>query len=812
MPVQYRPAQHHHLQHRPVQHRTHQHRTARPSSALRRSALRRALLLFLAAVLAASASAQLPADPRSTTLDASTTLVDPRTLPDHPATRAASPVAVDGQLSEAAWEEAEAIPVAWEWYPGDNVAAPVDTVALVTFDDDHLYVAFRAHDPDPSAVRAHLADRDTAFDDDLVGFLVDPFADRRRALRFQVNPLGVQMDAQVSDLDDSTDWSWDAIWDSAGRITADGWVVEMAVPWKQLRFPRELVEAGPRSWGFLAIRDYPRSAEHQLRSVPRDHDRDCFVCQFGSVAGFTGVTPGVDVEIQPTVTASRSDRREAFPDGPLVDGDGDAEAGITARWGITPAVSLGATVNPDFSQVEADAARLDVNERFALFFPERRPFFLEGADVFGTPLPVVFTRTIADPAWGAKLTGKEGAHGFGVLVARDELNNLIFPGNQGSSSTSLEQDVDAAVARYRRDVGEGSSLGLLYTGRDATGYQNQVAGVDGLWRLGNRDAIRFQGLGSRTEYPGAVARDFGQPRGGFDGHAVRLRYDHGERDWAWFASYDDVGSGFRADTGFLPRVDVRRARAGVERVWRGGEEGDWFDRFEVFLGGDTTRDQAGDVREWGADLVFTWEGAGQTVVSYALAPNDEYFDGVNYDDFRQSLFFATRPSGALGVSTGLNWGEQIDFANSRQAEFVRLTPEVDFNLGRHVEGVLGHLWQRTEVDLVREGGVERGAELFEAHISELRLLYHFDRRSYLRAIVQHDRTDFNPEAWTFEVDPEERDLFLQLLFSYKLNPRTLLLAGYSDSYRGGTPSAAPALDLTRTGRAFFLKVGYAFLF
>lgn len=759
-------------------------------------ATRRAILLLLLVGLPAAALAQ----------DSAT--ADPRTRPDHPVTRAASPIAVDGLLSEAAWERAEAIPVAWEWFPGDNVPAPVDTVALVTFDDDHLYVAFRARDPDPSAVRAHLADRDTAFDDDLVGFLVDPFADRRRALRFQVNPLGVQMDARVSDLDDSTDWSWDAIWDSAGRITADGWVVEMAIPWQQLRFPRELVEAGPRSWGFLALREYPRSAEYQLRSVPRDHGRDCFVCQFQTVAGFPGVTPGADVEIQPTVTASRSDRRADFPDGPLVDGDGEAEAGITARWGITPAVSLGATLNPDFSQVEADAARLDVNERFALFFPERRPFFLEGADVFGTPLPVVFTRTIADPLWGAKLTGKQGPHGFGVLLARDDLNNLIFPGNQGSSSTSLDQEVGAAVARYRRDVGEGSSLGLLYTGRDATGYRNQVAGVDGLWRLGSRDAIRFQGLGSRTDYPDSVARKFGQPRDGFDGHAVRLRYDHGERDWSWYASYDDVGSGFRADTGFLPRVDVRSARAGVERVWRGGEEGDWFDRFEIFLGGDTTRDQGGDVREWGADLVFVWEGAGQTVVSYALAPNDEYFDGVNYDDFRQSLFFATRPNGALGLSTDINWGEQIDFANSRQAEFVRLTPEVDFNLGRHVEGELAHLWQRTEVDLPGE----RGAELFEAHISELRLLYHFDRRSYLRAIVQHDRTDFNPEAWSFQVDPEERDLFLQLLFSYKLNPRTLLLAGYSDSYRGGTPVSAPSLDLTRTGRAFFLKVGYAFLF
>ena len=721
-------------------------------------------------------------------------------LLDVPVRRSGSPIAVDGLLSEAAWAAATPIALPWEWYPGDNVAPPVATECLVTFDDDRLYVAFRAADPRPAVVRAHLADRDSAFDDDLVGFVVDPFADRRRGFRFQVNPLGVQMDALVDDVDDSTDWSWDAIWDSAGRIGADGYTVEIAVPWKQLRFPRAAGgdgDADGQTWGFLALRDYPRSLDHQLRSAPQDRDRDCFVCQFHTVSGLSGLTPGANVEVTPTVTALRDDVREGFPDGPVVAGDEEAEAGLTARWGITPNVVLSSAVNPDFSQVEADAAVLDVNERFALFFPEKRPFFLEGADLFSTPFSAVFTRTVADPDWGLKLTGKEGSHAFGVLVTRDDLTNLIFPANQGSRSTSLAAPHTASIVRYRGDVGRRSNLGVLYTGRDGDGYRNQLAGVDGALRLTASDTVRFQLLGSRTAYLDAVAGEFAQPRGSFDDLAGQVLYTHNDRDWSWFGYYEDVGDGFRADSGFMPRVDTRFANGGFERRWW-GEEGDWYSQLELSVSVDGTRDQAGDIEEWGADVGAVYQGHWQSEAYLFYAPNGEHFDGVDYRNDRYSAGVSVRPRGGLALALGVNWGENVDFSNSRQAHFVRVVPEVAFNLGRHVEGSFEHLWQRTGVDV---------GELFEANVSELRLLYHFDRRTYLRAIVQREHVEFTPESWTFEVEDEEETLFLQLLFSYKLNPQTVVLAGYSEE-RFGDSTTDPKL----TGRTFFLKMGYAVLF
>jgi hypothetical protein len=724
-----------------------------------------------------------------------------------PVRAATTPIAVDGLLSEAAWDDARAVPLAWEWYPGDNEEPPVDTVCLVTFDDDNLYVAFRAADPEPGRVRAHLADRDSAFEDDLVGFVVDPFADRRRGYRFQVNPLGVQMDALVSDVDDSTDWTWDAIWDAAGRLTPEGYTVEIAVPWKQIRFPRagagvEPSGADPQApppgtWGFLALRDYPRSVDHQLRSVPHDRDRDCDVCQFGSLSGLTGLTPGLDLEVIPTLTASRSDQRDPFPEGDLQAGDEETEAGLTARWGITPSVRLAATLNPDFSQVEADAAVLDVNTRFAIYYPEKRPFFLEGSDLYSTLLPAVFTRTVADPTWGLKLSGTEGRHAFGALLARDDVTNLVFPGYQGSDSTSLDVATTDSVLRYRRDVGRRSTLGLLYTGRDGGGYGNDVLGVDGALRLGGSDTVRFQVLGSRTEYPGDVVAELDQPAGSFDDLAWRVRYNHGERDWSWFGYYDDLGTDFRADSGFLTRVDLRQARAGVSRtVW--GEDGDGYSRLVFTSNFDATEDQAGEIHEWGADIGVNYEGPWQSGVSIFYAPNQEHFDGVDYRDDRYSIGFEIQPIGGLATEIGVNWGETIDYANSRQAHFVSVYPGVAFNLGRHVEGSLEHLWERAGVDV---------GELYEANVSELKLYYHFDRRTYLRALVQRQAVDFNPPVWEDEIDPESRELFLQLLFSYKLNPQTVLLAGYSDDRQADSTT-----DLTQAGRTFFLKVGYAFLF
>jgi hypothetical protein len=479
----------------------------------------------------------------------------PATPPPHrtfEVRRAPVAIEVDGALTDEGWKQAAVIDLPYEFFPGDNLPAPVRTEFLVTFGEQHLYLAFRAFDPEPGRIRAHLADRDaiTTFQqDDHVGFILDTFNDERRGFQFRVNPLGVQADAVFSELEGIEDFSWDAIWSSAGRVTAEGYEVEIAIPFNQLRFPK--TEAA-QTWGFDAFRSYPRSVRHRLLARWNDRNRACLLCQADKLAGFAGMTPGRNLEFDPTVTGRRTDRRPDAPAAPLENGEATGEVGLTARWGITPNLIFNATVNPDFSQVEADVAQLDVNTRFALFYPEKRPFFLEGIDFFATPLNTVFTRTIVDPVGGLKLTGKSGSNAYGVFVARDDTNNILLPSNQGSEVVSLAQGVTSAVARYRRDVGRTSTVGAIYTGREGGEYHNRVFGADVFLRPGASDTVRVQALGTRTANPVGVADLAGHGREEFDGYGLFADYFHESRHWFWFAGYQDLSPGFRADNGFIP--------------------------------------------------------------------------------------------------------------------------------------------------------------------------------------------------------------------------------------------------------------------
>ena len=285
--------------------------------------------------------------------------------------RTSEPMRIDGRLDEAAWDSALKVELEYEIQPGDNTPAQVRTEVLITYSKSHLYVGFRAYDPDPAAIRAHLSDRDKLGGDDQVYFAIDTFNDGLRGFVFGVNPMAIQTDLLVRP--GAMDKSWDAIWDSGAALTDWGYAVEMAIPFNALRFPKK---KGEQVWGFIAGRDYIRNDVYELRTTPNERGNTCWLCQSAEIKGFAGISPGRNIELTPTITAVRSDERSDFPDGPMARRDSNAEAGITARWGLTPNITLGGTFNPDFSQVEADIYKLDINERFALYYREKRPFFL----------------------------------------------------------------------------------------------------------------------------------------------------------------------------------------------------------------------------------------------------------------------------------------------------------------------------------------------------------------------------------------------------------------------------------------------------
>jgi hypothetical protein len=710
--------------------------------------------------------------------------------------RADSKIKIDGDLSDAGWQAAAVLPLPYEWQPGDNIPAPIETECLVTYDLHNLYVAFRCYDPEPKKVRARLMDRDdtdTLILDDHVSFMVDAFNDERRCFQFRINPLGVQADAIFSELEGYEDFSWDAIWEAAGKLTEWGYAVEAAVPLSQLRFRKT---PDRQTWGFSAERSWPRDVRHRMTSHIRSRSSSCILCQFNKLTGFQGIKPSRNIELDPTLTGIRTDAMppDQFPAGRLEKDRAEIEPGLTAKWGLTPNLILNATLNPDFSQVEADVAQLEVNRRFALFYPEKRPFFLEGADFFLTPLQAVFSRTVIDPLWGAKMTGKLGRTAIGFFATQDRTNNLIFPANQGSDSLSLEQDITGGVFRLRQDIGKMSTLGFLYTGRTGDGYFNHVAGCDGFLRFDQKNTLTFQFLHSETDYPQETAAAYGQKEKCFGGNAFLLQYQYYSRNWIFNTYYQDLGRDFRADYGFVPRVDTRDLAVYVFRLFWGQPEG-WFNLIRLGFAAQGTYDHQNRLTDRTLILGALYQGPlnlQANVHGYFL---HILYNGRDFDLAHAELALSISPLSGASFGLEAKMGDDVDYSNTRKARVIALGPTAAFSLGAHLNVSLSHAYERLSFE---------GGKIYTANLTQAEFLYNFNVRTFVRAIIQYSDLDQNPAVYSAPPEPTMRGLFTQFLFSYKINPRTVVFLGYSDNSLG-----LEQVDMTRLNRTFFLKLAYA---
>jgi len=714
------------------------------------------------------------------------------------AAAATSPIKVDGVLDEPAWADAVKIYLDYEWYPGDNTRPPVETDCMVTFDKKNFYVAFHAYDPNPKDIRGHLMDRDQVrgfVQDDFVGVNLDTFNDERQALQFRVNPMNVQMDGTFNDFDGTEDFAWDAIWDSKAKITDDGYVVEIAIPFKQMRYANT---TEPQTWGLEAFRNYPRGNRHRISSRYTDRAKHCVLCLENKVDGIVGPRPGINLEITPTVTGSRTDARTSF-DGPLISGDEETDFGGDVRWGVTPNFTLSATVNPDFSNIEADAAQLDVNTRFALFFDEKRPFFLEGADDFETPLRVIFSRSVADPTGGLKLTGKQGKSTVGLYLTQDDVNNILVAGNQRSGVYTIPGQVEAGVLRYRQDVGKGSAIGVTYADRSGDDYSNRMASLDAFIRFNPSDSMRVQYARTDTDYPDLVAQ-LGQDVDGIQGNGMHVSFLHRTRDWLWQAAYEDLDPDFRADSGFIDRVDLRVLTAtGVYRKW--GKRGTWYRLLQFGFTGGAVEDHDGLETDRNFQVFGIVNGPKQSVMDLTIAQNKEYYGGVTYDLQVNELILEMKPNGNVHLKTTIQQGDDIDYNNFRSADKFFIRPSLQLRLGKHINWKLDYIFQTLDVD---------GGELSEVQLTQSQFVYQFNSRMFLRSILQYQVLDQNPDVVSYSVNSQVKTLFNQILFSYKINPHTVAFLGYRDDQQGFTNEPVH-YGLTETDRTIFVKFGYAFL-
>jgi len=495
--------------------------------------------------------------------------------------RVKEPPVVDGRLDEQAWLSAAVFSDFYQVHPGDNIAPSQPTEVRMAYDERALYVAFRAFDAEPRGIRATLAKRDSVVADDYVGIFLDTFNDRRQAYELIFNPLGVQQDGifvegrgvlnagsvvgvapdGILTVGSTEDWSFDVVMESKGALTPDGYVVEVAIPLRSLRF-----DAGKgKSWGVHFFRRIKRFDDELDSWMPIARDRSGTLGQAGLVTGLENVSEGRAIDVIPSLVLSQVGRRERFvsPGSTprFVRDPAGADPGLTARMGFSPGVAADLAVNPDFAQVEADQLVVPANERFPIFFPEKRPFFLEGREVFQTPLNALHTRAIVHPAFAAKLTLESGPHAFGALAASDDApgdftkDELANPANRDRVEKLFDKNAYVGALRYQRDVGKDSKLGLIATISSFVERHNQTAGVDATVRIDKRQLLTVQALGTRSRrafYDPAANRN--QYRTGL-GLGYFLNYSFQSRHVHVNLNGEGRSSDFRTDIGFARRLD-----------------------------------------------------------------------------------------------------------------------------------------------------------------------------------------------------------------------------------------------------------------
>ncbi len=748
--------------------------------------------LLAGVALIVSLAAAGPAAARRASSDAD---FAPRFQPTVVATRAAGEIAIDGALNDAGWIGAGRADGFTEFAPRDLGRPDVATEALFSYDDEALYVAVICHD-DPRTVRASLCERDRIWSDDYVVLMIDTYAAQSWAYEISANPHGIQGDLLLS-ANNEEDLGYDLVYHSAGRITDGGWQIEMAIPFASLRFP----DRPQQTWRLNVWRNRPRASREQHTWAAIDRDDACMTCQWGTLTGVRDVQPGRGLELLPSLTARQEGARTATGD--FAEGDILGEASLGLKYAPTSTFSAEGTINPDFSQVESDAAQIDANTTFALSYPEKRPFFLEGAEMYKTEFNAVYTRSVNDPAFAAKVIGRAGQTDVALLAAQDEHTPIILPFAEQSGFVAAARSW-SNLLRIRHSLGDRSHVGLIATDRRYEGGgAATLGGVDGRLRVSRTTSVGAQILFTRTAEPddptltedlGDLTFDAGRRTAAFDGemfngHAVLACIEHATRTWGVDVDYWERSPGFRADAGFEPRNDQRQ-----------GEAGSWY------------------VKRWSdglVELVNPWVNLGR-MWDFTNIRKDEWVVGGLGARLRRAQITATavhmRSSELFGgVEFGGIWETrgQISAVPARWIEGV-------------VEARTGHRIARRELVMGRERAAAAEVTLrpldrlalettwewiqsfdacadtclFKGYVARARVNLQLTRELSTRLVAQYDA--FN-ETW--EIDP---------LVTYRLSPFSIFYVGSTRDYARLAAGDEERRTWELAERTYFLKLQYLF--
>ncbi|HET9994127.1 MAG TPA: DUF5916 domain-containing protein [Candidatus Acidoferrum sp.] len=712
--------------------------------------------------------------------------------------------------------------------PGDGTPATEATTAYLSYDEKNLYVAFVCRD-EPGEVRAHLSKREDSDRDDGVGVLLDTFHDFHRAYYFFSNPLGVQTDAIYTE-GQGYDYSFDTLWYTAGRVLNDAYVVFFSIPFKSLRFSHE----PEQTWGVALYRVILRKSEYDYWPYVTQRVEG-LTQQFAPVGGLEKVSPGRNIQLIPYgllasnhfLSQPPQTNPPNPPPPPFFQDDFEHRAGLDAKFVAKDAVTFDITLNPDFSQVESDDPQVTVNQRFAVFFPEKRPFFIENAGFFATPVNLFFSRQIADPQFGARMTGKIGQWTLGALVIDDRQ-----PGLRVSRGPYNTRAVDG-VARVTREFGTQSYVGAFVSSRDFVDTSNRVISLDARLKFSQNWVVDAQAVHTWTRQNTQAGFNClwfpqnAQGIGSQQGNALWLDASHSGRHFTFSTNYNDFSPNFCSELGFVNRIDIRQNNAFGGYLWR-PEKSKIVD-FGPTFSETVDWNHAGILQDWGAGLGFQVDLTKQTTISLNRGEAYELFQGIGFRKHSTSVLVSTQPYKWISFSARYTQGIGENFFPARTLvpfqPFLGNTKRVNFGFTLRPSSRF-----RLDETLIyyrlgtRDGWVtppfSPGQSVFNNYLNRVKLNYQFTKELSLRLILDYNATIANSNLVDVQRNLGGTDSppFLptkkftpDVLLTYLLHPGTAIYLGYNNGYSdlnlhsSSQPQGGP---INSTSRLFFVKVSY----
>ena len=701
--------------------------------------------------------------------------------------------------------------------PNDGQPATEATEVWMARTKDALYFVFICHDRHPELIRGHLARRENISNDDNVTVLLDPFKDQRTGVLFRVNPAGVQADASWSE-SNGTDFSYDTVWDSEGKVTKDGWMALVAIPFRSLRFHRDRPD-----WGVVFWRTLPRNSEADF--WPRvAANVSGTLTQEGALHGIEGATESRNLQLNPYVLAQNErelidvDPTNPFFSSRHFEGTGGGEAKLIVKDSIV----LDATVNPDFSDVESEQPQFTVNQRYPVYFPELRPFFLENASYFGTPITLVYTRNIVHPEYGMRMTGKAGHTNLGVFAIDDrQPGQTVAPGDPVYNHRAR-----FVVGRVAEDLGKGSSVGAIYTDEEFGGGWNRIGGIDGTLRFNQHWTATGQMVESSTM--GTV--DSGTPRSYSAGPASNFQLSRSGHAFGLYSSYQDYSTGFETQLGFVQASNFRNGFTHASYQWFPKHS-----RIQSF-GVETSQNIAFDHQ---GDRVFHyssfdpfWTLPRNIVIAPIVGENSDTVSPLSYPALNGFRNFTENYGGF--VVRGAPWS-QFNFSlqgfRSGNVNYNPAGSDAPTLLNQETVTLLFTLQpvRQLTVDntylLDRDHAAAGGAFVYETQTMRSKINFQFTRSLSARVIAEYDSTLANAAQTSLQ---RTRQVPTQVLLTWLPHPGTSVYIGYSDDLQNldrslcnrlpdGTcdpnnttpPRAGPMLN---DGRQIFIKASYLLRF